>query len=144
MYGLPQACLLAPKLLEKQLAKHGYKQSDVTPGLWTHEWRPICFSLVVDDFGVKYVGEEHAAHLVVALKETYDIEVNKKGEKYVGISLDWDYENGEVHLSMPGYVSEALARFRPLYIKQCEDQPYAHVVPNYGAKVQYTADEDIS
>ena len=40
MYGLPQAGLLAQKLLKKQLAKHGYKQSDVTPGLWTHEWRP--------------------------------------------------------------------------------------------------------
>ena len=73
----------------------------MTPGLWTHEWRPICFSLVVDDFGVKYVGKEHAAHLVAALKETYDIEVDEKGEKYVGISIDWDYKNGEVHLSMP-------------------------------------------
>ena len=30
-----------------------------TPGLWLHEWRPIQFSLVVDDFGVKYVGEEN-------------------------------------------------------------------------------------
>ena len=114
MYGLPQAGLLAQKLLEKRLAKHGYKQSDVTPGLWTHEWRPIYFLLVVDDFGVKYVGEEYAAHLVAALKETYDIEVDKNGDKYVGISLDWDYENGGVDLSMPGYVSEALARFRHL------------------------------
>ena len=118
MYGLPQAGLLAQKLPKKRLAKHSYKQSDVTPGLSTHEWRPIYFSLVVDDFGVKYVGEEHAAHLVAVLKETYDIEVDEKGEKYVGISLDWDYENGEVHLSMPGYVSEALARFRHLYTKK--------------------------
>ena len=45
---------------------------------------------------------------------------------------------------MPGYVSEALARFRHLYTKYVEDQPYAHVVPNYGAKVQYAADEDVS
>ena len=53
MYGLRQAGLLAQKLLAKRLAKHGYTQSDVTAGLWTHEWRRICFSLVVDDFGVK-------------------------------------------------------------------------------------------
>ena len=45
---------------------------------------------------------------------------------------------------MPGYVSEALARFRHLYTKKGEDQPYSHVVPNYAAKVQYAADEDIS
>ena len=43
------------------------------PGLWFHEWRPIQFSLVVDDFGVKYVGEENAKHLVNALVEHYEI-----------------------------------------------------------------------
>ena len=34
--------------------------------------------------------------------------------------------------------------FRHLYTKYVEDQPYAHVVPNYGANVQYAADEDVS
>ena len=52
MYGLPQAGLLALKLLAKRLATHGYMQSDVTAGIWTQEWRPICLSLVVDDFGL--------------------------------------------------------------------------------------------
>ena len=117
MYGLSQVGLLAQKLLEKHLDKHGYKQSDVTPGLWTHEWRPICFTLVIDDFRVKYVGDEYAAHLQAALRETYKIEVDEDGDKYVGISLDWDYANGEVHLSMPGYVSEALARFKHICSK---------------------------
>ena len=44
----------------KWLKEHGYTQSKTTPGLWKHEWRPITFSLVADDFGVKYVGDEHA------------------------------------------------------------------------------------
>ena len=60
----------------------------MTPGIWTHEWRPICFSLVVDDYGVKYVDEEHVAHLVSVLKETYEIEVDTESKKYVGISFD--------------------------------------------------------
>ena len=55
MYGLLQADLLAQQLLEERLGKHGYVQSKYTPGLWIHQWRPVCFSLVVDDFGVKYV-----------------------------------------------------------------------------------------
>ena len=38
MYGLPHAGLIAQQLLEKRLNKHGYKQSKITPGLWTHEW----------------------------------------------------------------------------------------------------------
>ena len=127
MYGLPQTCLLAQKLLAKRLAKHGYTQSDVTAGLCTHEWRPTCFSLVVDDFGVNYVGEEHADHLIAALKDTCKIEVDTEGDKYVVISLDWDYVKGEVHLSMPGYVSEALSHFKHLWSGKPEDQPCAHV-----------------
>ena len=60
IYGLPQSGILAQELLEQRLNASGYTQSLNTPGLWTHEWRPICFTLVVDDFGVEYVGEEHA------------------------------------------------------------------------------------
>jgi hypothetical protein len=60
MYGLPQAGLLANKLLKKCLNKQGYRQSKLVPGLWKHNTRPIQFTLVVNDFGVKYVGKEHA------------------------------------------------------------------------------------
>ncbi|KAL7474459.1 hypothetical protein ACHAW6_000435, partial [Cyclotella cf. meneghiniana] len=53
MYGLPQAGILANKLLAKRLASAGYYQCQYTPGLWRHVWRPITFCLVVDDFGIK-------------------------------------------------------------------------------------------
>ena len=33
MYGLPQSGILANKLLEKRLNKHGYQQSKLVPGL---------------------------------------------------------------------------------------------------------------
>ena len=42
-----------------------------TPGLWRHVSHPIPFTLVVDDFGVKYVGKNHADNLVNALKKKY-------------------------------------------------------------------------
>jgi hypothetical protein len=80
MYGLPQAGIIAQELLAKRLKEHGYSQSETTPGLWTHEWRPIMFSLVVDDFGVKYVGEEHAEHLLKTIKKYYQCSVEKEGE----------------------------------------------------------------
>ena len=67
MYGLPQAGILAQELLEKQLNEHGYSQNKAVPGLWTHKTRPISFTLVVDDFGVKYTGKEHATHLISIL-----------------------------------------------------------------------------
>ena len=53
MYGLPRAGLLAQGLLVERLGKNGYKQSTITPWLWTNNWRPICFSIVVDIFVVK-------------------------------------------------------------------------------------------
>ncbi len=56
VWGLPQASILANKLLQKRLALHGYYECVNTPELWRHATRPITFSLVVDDFGIKYVG----------------------------------------------------------------------------------------
>jgi len=71
MYGLPQAGIIAQQLLEERLEKDGYRQSKITPGLWTHDTRPISFSLVIDDFGVKYVGEENAQHLLDTVQKYY-------------------------------------------------------------------------
>jgi hypothetical protein len=70
MYGLPQAGILAQNLLEKHLNQHGYHQSNVTPRLWKHNWRPLLFTLCVNDFGIKYVGREHANHLAKILETT--------------------------------------------------------------------------
>ena len=71
MYGLPQVDILAQDLLEQRLNKHGYHQSPITPGLWQHDYWPISFTLCVDNFGIKYVGREHAKHLAAILSEHY-------------------------------------------------------------------------
>ncbi len=91
MYGLPQAGILAQKLLEKRLNTHGYMQNKAIPGLWTHQSRPISFTLVVDDFGIKYVGQEHAMHLISILKEHYELSEDWKGTKFIRLTLKWDY-----------------------------------------------------
>jgi hypothetical protein len=43
MYGLPQAGILAYELLQRSLAKDGYRPTTHTHGLWTHDTRPISF-----------------------------------------------------------------------------------------------------
>jgi hypothetical protein len=73
MYGLPQEGILANQLLARRLAIHGYHQTKFTPGLWQHVTRPIQFTLVVDDFGVQYVGAQHAHHLIAALETDYTV-----------------------------------------------------------------------
>ncbi len=88
VYGLPQAVILANKLLKKCLAKHGYFKQPHTPGLWKHSSRPVWFNLAVDDFGIKYIGKEHLQHLYDALqKETYGIVENQTSNIYGGINL---------------------------------------------------------
>jgi hypothetical protein len=63
MYGLKQAGLLANQLLQTHLEPFGYYPARHTPRLWLHKTRPISFTLVVDDFVVKYMGKHHAEHL---------------------------------------------------------------------------------
>ena len=68
VYGLPQAGILANKKLRIKLEPHGYFEHKNTTGLWYHKTQPILFTLVVDDFGVKYVGKENVDHLINCLK----------------------------------------------------------------------------
>jgi hypothetical protein len=111
MYGLPQAGIIAQELLTKRLHKAGYRQSKITPGYWRHHWRPISFTLVANDFGVKYTNKDDVEHLMNILKQDYEIDTNWEGTRYLGLTLDWDYKQRKVHLSMPGYLENALVRF---------------------------------
>jgi hypothetical protein len=92
MYSLPQAGIIAQDLLTKQLHKAGYQQSKVTPGYWRHEWRPIRFTLVVDNFGVKYINKTNVNLLTSVLSQDYEIDTDWEGTRYLGLTLDWDYK----------------------------------------------------
>ena len=78
MYGLPQSGLLANELLKKRLNKRDYHQSKLVPELWSHKCCPVHFTLVIDNYGVKCVGKEHALHLKQTLEENYKV------------TLEWD------------------------------------------------------
>ncbi len=60
MYGLPQAGIIVQELFQERLAKVGYHQSKIVPGLWTQKTRNTCFTIVVDDFAIKYTKKEDA------------------------------------------------------------------------------------
>jgi hypothetical protein len=142
MYDLLQAGILVLYLLNKCLNQHGYHQSNVTPGLWKHDWRPLLFTLCVNDFGIKYVGREHANHLVKILNEHYKCFIDWDENQYIGMNMDWDYDGCKVHVSMLDYIPEALTCFQHQAPSKLQHQPYPHVKPNYGAKAQYTEDTD--
>ena len=91
IYGLPQAGRLVNIYLKQKLAPHGYYEVAHMPGLWKHISRLITFTLVVDDFGVKYKGKQHADHLLGILQNEFtDVSEDWKGSLYVGITLEWN------------------------------------------------------
>jgi hypothetical protein len=68
MYCLPQAGIIAQELFAERLSKHGYNQSKIIPGLWTHKTIPTMFTLIVDVFAIKIMSENNADHIINALK----------------------------------------------------------------------------
>jgi hypothetical protein len=141
MYGLKQAGLLANQLLQTRLAPFGYYPARHTPGLWLHNTRPISFTLVVDDFAVKYVGKQHAEHLRNALLRTYELTTDWTATVYSGMTLKWDYKNRTCDISMPGYVSNLLKNFN-MTPPSIPNTPSRYVTPVYGAKTQYSTKDE--
>jgi hypothetical protein len=137
MYGLPQAGILANELLQRNVAKDGSRPTTHRHGLWTHDTRPISLSLVVDDFGVKYVRREHAEHLMTCIKKKYNISSDWNGTAYCCLTLDWDYKNHTVVLYMLGYIKAALHKYQHPALARPEHAPQTWNPPIYGAKTQF-------
>jgi hypothetical protein len=129
MYGLKQACLLANQLLQNRLAPFGYYPARHTPGLWLHKTWPISFTLVVDDFTVKYVSKNHAEHLQNAFLQTYELTTSWTSKVYSGMILKWDYNKRTCDISMPGYASNVLSKFQHDYPKHPQHTPSRCITP---------------
>ena len=81
----------------------------------------------MDDFGIKYIGQEHLQHLYNALrKETYEIVKDLEGNLYCGIALKWKHVKHYVDLAMVKYVMKQLTKYghvAPLKPQHCSYLP---------------------
>ncbi len=136
VWGLPQASILANKRLQQILAPFGYFECDNTPGLWYHKSRPVSFTLVVNDFRVKYIGKEHTMHLIESIKKTYTLTEDLTGNLYCGISLEWNYINQTVNISMPNYINKKLQEYNHVLPKRPQYSPYLPKPKSIGSKAQ--------
>ena len=112
MYVFTQTWRLSNDILAKWVEPKGCLKLKHTPGLLRHKWRPILLSLVVENFGVKYVGKEHANHLIPAIREFYPVAEDWNGILYWGIKLKWDYQKWTFDSSMPKYVATSLHKYQ--------------------------------
>jgi hypothetical protein len=137
MYGLPQAGKLANDCLRNVLAPAGYVPCTVTLGLWRHQHSNLMFSLVVVDFGICYTKRDDVKQLIAMLQREYKCTIDWEGNRYVGLTLSWDYDKGTCNISMPGYIQRALLRFEHPNPGKAHDAPHAWNAPAYGARQQY-------
>lgn len=87
IYSLPQVGRLASNLLKQWLRKHGYYETIITLSLWKYTFRLVYFTLIVDDFGIKFTDIKNTIYLIKILKKYYKVEVDWSGSRYARITL---------------------------------------------------------
>ena len=125
MYGIPEAGRLANDLLRARLKKFGYLEAKNTPGYWKHIWKPISWTLIVDDLGFNYMNKQHVDELLKIMSQWYIMKMDWKGTSFGGINLKWNYEGERwVEISLPGYIDNILACFIHPHPKIPQDSPH--------------------
>jgi hypothetical protein len=114
------------------------------PELWRHKWCPLQFCLIVDDFGVEYVGIEHFNFLLEFLQKFHSVQCNMAGDKLACIAMQWDYPGKCCYLSMLRYIDNLLLKFKHPCPLKPRLSPYRCLPISYGTKTQVSPDEDIS
>ena len=87
---------------------------------------------MVDNFGVKYVGKEHANHLKSSIRIFYPIADDWTGSLYYGITLKLDYQKLTVDSAIPEYVSEALHKYQQETMQHQQQSPHIWEQNRYG------------
>ena len=105
--------------------------------MWAHDNKPLTFSLIVDDFGIKYTRQQDVKELLTLLRQHYEaVTTDWSGTLYGGITIKWDYILRKVHTSMPGYLQKALHQFQHEAPDSLTFSSHPYTPPTYGVKVQ--------
>jgi hypothetical protein len=81
---------------------------------------------------------------MACIKKKYNIWSDWNGTAYCGLTLDWDYKNHTVNLSMPGYIKDTLHKYQHPAPTRPEHSPHTWNPPIYGAKTQFVNDPTTS
>ena len=141
MYGFRQAGFHANEQVIAHLLSHGYYQTQ--PCLFTHTTDPIVFCLVVDDYGVKYTHVAQFHRLVDCLSLLYHVKASPVATSFLGFTISHDRQARTIALSMPSYIPNMLARFRPEGVPPARS-PSIYTPPSYGSSAPQLSPTDTS
>jgi len=80
-------------------------------------------------------------HLIDVLQKDYIITVDREATKYIGLTIEWDYADGKVHIHMPGYLDKVMKRFKHEIPHKIQNSPHRHIDIKYGATKQFVEAE---
>jgi hypothetical protein len=58
------------------------------------------------------VGLEHFTYLLDILKKFHGVQYNMAGNKFAGMDIEWNYPAHRCCISMPGYISSLLLKYK--------------------------------
>ena len=102
------------------------------------------FTLVVDDFGIKYIGKKHSDHLLGVLNKYYNLETDWEGALYCGVSLAWNYNTHYMDIHMPNYVYRNLIKYKHEPQKRPQHFPYKPSPKMFGKNSNKITDNEES
>jgi hypothetical protein len=88
------------------------------------------------------MSKNDADHIINVPKKNYTITVDREATKYIGLTIEWDYENDKVHMHMPRYLAKTMTHFKHERPTKIQHSPHCHIEVKYGAKKQYISDEE--
>jgi hypothetical protein len=143
IYGLPQAGILSQQRLISHLKSYGYTECANTSCLFQHATRNTKFSLVVDDFLIKYDKKDDADHLLSALSVIYSLRTDWHATLYLGMTIEYHIGSPTLTISMPSYVQNALKSLGATDIGYSDTPMITHNI-SYGSKQSQVAHIDTS
>jgi hypothetical protein len=140
MYGLPAT-------RGKNHTRQPYRASGYpwlrTICLFRHVTNGVAFTLVIDDFGVKFQDTAGADDLIRCLQLYYTLTIKKNTTKYLGLTIAVDKVARETRMSAPGIIAKALQRFAPHSILVARS-PAVYQPPRFGAAAHTPDSPDTS
>lgn len=86
--GLIHDGTVAYKDLVEYLVSQGFYPSKYTPRLWFDKKSKPNFTLIVNDFGVKYCNQQSSEILINVLSKKHDISTDWTGGAYCSVTLE--------------------------------------------------------
>ena len=83
---------------------------------------------MVNNFAVKYVSQDDADHLINAVRKYFPMTVDKEATKYIGLTIEWDYESRKAYIHMSGYLQKAFTRFKYEAPEKIQNLPHPHAI----------------